>query len=86
MKYLLISGLLMIASSLFAQSDLLSEKITPLKTYDKDHFEEKEVSSVGECFPIKEGPLVTWIDIDGTHDLSLLYNYGSLTGVWVVYL
>jgi uncharacterized protein (DUF608 family) len=37
MKKLLIYGLLLISSGVFAQTGLLSEKITPLKTYDKDH-------------------------------------------------
>lgn len=39
-------------------------KIT-LIDYDEGHFQEREVKSVEECFPFKDTPTVTWINIDG---------------------
>jgi len=37
MKNLILSGFLLITSGVFAQTELLSEKITTLKKYDRDH-------------------------------------------------
>lgn len=45
--------------------------------YDKDHFEEKEASRVEECFPYREKPSITWIDIRGLHDVPIVEKLGS---------
>ncbi len=37
MKNLILSCFLLITSTLFAQTELLSEKIVPLKSYDSEH-------------------------------------------------
>jgi magnesium transporter len=51
-------------------------KIT-LIDYDKDSFEEKEVHAVEECFPYKEKPTVTWINITGLHEVSTVEKLGG---------
>ena len=33
--------------------------------YNETHFEEKEAEEIEECFPFKDTPTVTWINIDG---------------------
>jgi len=33
--------------------------------YDEAQFQEKEAETVEECFPFKDKPTVTWINIDG---------------------
>lgn len=45
--------------------------------YDEQNFEGKEVSSVEECFPFKQTPTVTWINIDGIHDVSIIEKLGK---------
>jgi len=45
--------------------------------YDEQNFEEKEVSSVEQCFPFKQTPTVTWINIDGIHDVSIIEKLGK---------
>ena len=35
--------------------------------YDEAQFQEKEVKTIEECFPFKDTPTVTWINIDGVH-------------------
>ena len=45
--------------------------------YDERHFEEKEAKSVEECFPFKDKPTVTWINIDGIHQLEIIEKIGK---------
>jgi magnesium transporter len=45
--------------------------------YDAAGFIEKEVGSVEECFPFKETATVTWINIDGVHDPSVIEKLGG---------
>jgi magnesium transporter len=44
-------------------------KIT-LLDYDPARFEEKAVERVEDCFPFKEAPTVSWINVDGLHDVE----------------
>lgn len=54
-------------------------KIT-LYDYDDAHTERRIVQSIEECFPYKELPSVTWINVDGLHDVAMLerlaHDYG----------
>ena len=45
--------------------------------YDATGFLEKEVASVEECFPFKETSTVTWINVDGVHDASVIEKLGA---------
>jgi len=45
--------------------------------YDETQFQEKEVKTVEECFPFKDTPTVTWINIDGVHDIELIEKLGK---------
>jgi len=40
--------------------------------YDEQKMQEKQVASIEECFPFKATPTVTWINIDGLHDVKLI--------------
>ena len=44
--------------------------------YNERNFEEKQVSTIEECFPFKETPTVTWINIDGIHQLDIIEKLG----------
>ena len=48
--------------------------------YDADDFEEREVSTIEEVFPYRDSPTVTWINIDGLSDVSLLEKLGQHFG------
>ncbi len=48
--------------------------------YDEKQFEEKE-ASVEECFPFKEKPTVTWINIDGVHEVNIIEQIGKHYGI-----
>lgn len=55
-------------------------KITVID-YDEEKFEEKEVETVEQCFPYKDKPTVTWINIDGIHDLAVIEKIGENFGL-----
>jgi magnesium transporter len=45
--------------------------------YDAANFLEKEVATVEECFPFKETATVTWINVDGVQDASVIEKLGA---------
>lgn len=45
--------------------------------YDEQHVMEKEVKTIDECFPFKNTPTVTWINIDGAHDADIVEKIGN---------
>ncbi len=45
--------------------------------YDKENFQEKQVPSIEECLKLKDTPTVSWINIDGLHDIELLEKLGK---------
>ncbi|KYK37005.1 MAG: magnesium/cobalt transporter CorA [Theionarchaea archaeon] len=51
-------------------------KIT-ITSYDQAHFQEKEVNSVEECLPFRDTSRVTWINIDGIHDVDTIQKIGD---------
>jgi magnesium transporter len=44
--------------------------------YDEQNFAEKQVSNIEDCFPFKTTPTVTWINIDGLHDIQIIEKLG----------
>jgi len=51
-------------------------KITCI-TYTAEHFEEKKVKSIDNCFPLKDKPAITWINVDGVHKLDNIEQVGK---------
>ncbi len=49
--------------------------------YDEKNFEEKEVKKVEECFPFKDKPTVTWINVDGVHQVDIIEKIGKHFGL-----
>ena len=52
-----------------------------LIAYDQDHYLKKEIESIEEALPLKDSPSVTWINIDGLHDIALIESIGSQFGI-----
>jgi magnesium transporter len=44
--------------------------------YDEVNFQEKQVAAIEECFPFKATPTVTWINIDGLHQVDIIEKVG----------
>lgn len=55
-------------------------KIT-IMDYDEARFQEKETKSIEECFLFKDKPTVTWINIDGLHQVEILERLGECYGL-----
>ncbi len=49
--------------------------------YDERGANEVEMEDVSECFPLKETPTVSWINIDGLHDTDLIARLGEAFGL-----
>jgi magnesium transporter len=57
--------------------DRKTEKVRiRLIDYDEEHLEERDLSSIEECFPYKEKSSVTWINIDGIHQPDIAETIG----------
>ncbi len=57
------------------QKKMDSVKITVLD-YDEQKFREKQVTKIEDCFEFKATPTVTWINIDGLHDVEIIEKIG----------
>ena len=44
--------------------------------YNESKCEEREIKNVEECFPLKHTSTVSWINIDGVHDLDIVEKIG----------
>lgn len=55
-------------------------KITLLH-YDETHFEERELKGVMECQPYKDKGGVTWINVDGIHEVEVIEKLGDYFGL-----
>ncbi|MFH1768575.1 MAG: magnesium/cobalt transporter CorA [Candidatus Omnitrophota bacterium] len=54
-----------------------SEKVhITIIDYDESSFHEKEIKNIEECFPYKDSPTVTWINIDGIHNVEIIEKIG----------
>ncbi len=51
-------------------------KITVMD-YDEKNLVEKEVASVEECFEFKDSSTITWINVSGVHDTSIVERLGE---------
>jgi len=49
--------------------------------YDERTFQEKEVAAVEECFEFKETSTVTWINVEGLHDVGIIEKLGNRFGL-----
>jgi len=45
--------------------------------YNEQNFKEKQVSNIEECFPFKDTQTITWINIDGIHDVDVIEKIGK---------
>lgn len=45
--------------------------------YDENQFEEKEARTIRECFPFKDKPTITWMNIDGLHQVDIIEKIGK---------
>lgn len=44
--------------------------------YDSKGYQEKQIDRLEDCFPSKDSPGVTWINIDGVHEIDVIEKLG----------
>ena len=49
--------------------------------YDAENFEMHEAETVEACFASKEKPGITWINVEGIHDISIVEKLGACFGL-----
>jgi magnesium transporter len=49
--------------------------------YDEAKFQESQLKTVEECFPFREKPTVTWINVEGVHDVEVIEKLGTCFGL-----
>ena len=49
--------------------------------YDDASFREKTTEEISECFPFKNTPSVTWINVEGLHQVDILEQLGGCYGL-----
>lgn len=54
--------------------------------YTKDHFEEKSIEQITECYHFRDTESITWINIDGIHDANIIESIGNHFGVHPIVL
>jgi len=58
--------------------DKKTEKIRiSIIDYNEKEIEEKEIKNIEECFSFKKKSTITWINIDGLHDIDLIEKLGN---------
>lgn len=48
--------------------------------YDASDLRERELESVDACFPLRDTSTVTWVNVDGLHDVELIRKLGDHFG------
>jgi magnesium transporter len=46
--------------------------------YDEENLKEKEIENIKDIIPLKEKPTVTWININGIHDVEIIKKIGDI--------
>jgi magnesium transporter len=64
-------------SLVFLGEKRVEETTITIINYDESQFVEKEVDELEECFPLKDTPTVSWINIDGIHQVDLIEKLGE---------
>jgi len=44
--------------------------------YDENQYEEREIKNIEDCFPYKDTPSISWINIDGVHQVEVIEKLG----------
>jgi magnesium transporter len=49
--------------------------------YSETSYQQKYAQKVEECFPFKETPTITWINVDGVHEIEIIEKLGKHFGI-----
>ncbi len=70
------------SETLVYTGDMKDEQINVnIINYDETNFLETRLSAVEACIPYKDRPAVTWINVDGVHNVPMLEKLGDCFGL-----
>ena len=49
--------------------------------YDESRFEEKEIEETEDCFPFRDSSSITWINVNGIHNVKIIETIGKHFGL-----
>jgi magnesium transporter len=49
--------------------------------YDKENYQEKLIENIEDCFYLRDSSTVSWINIDGIHDVDIIEKLGNRFGL-----
>jgi magnesium transporter len=49
--------------------------------YDQEQIAERELAGIDECFPLRDTPTVSWINVDGLHETEMLRHCANHFGL-----
>jgi magnesium transporter len=49
--------------------------------FGPEHYERKDLRRIEDAFPLKPGPVVTWLSVDGLHETAVLEHIGRQFGI-----
>jgi len=49
--------------------------------YDEMHFQDREIKTLDESLPFKDQSTVTWVDLEGIHQVKILEKFGECFGL-----
>ena len=49
--------------------------------YNAEEFQEKEMTDLGECSALRDSATVTWVNVDGVHDVEVIRRIGEQFGL-----
>ena len=64
-------------SVIYVNEKKVKEIKISIMDYDKDTLQERKVQQIEDCFPFKDTASVTWINVDGLHDVQLIEKIGE---------
>mgnify|MGYP001828445710 FL=1 len=45
--------------------------------YDENRYDERKIESIEDCFSYKDSPSISWINIDGVHQVDVIEKLGN---------
>ncbi|MFH1069080.1 MAG: magnesium/cobalt transporter CorA [Candidatus Glassbacteria bacterium] len=65
-------------SLVFIGEEKSHKPVIKIFDYDQDRFEEREERNLDQCMRYRKSDTVTWVNIDGVHDVELIREIGQL--------
>lgn len=64
-------------SLVFIGQQMMEQSALYCIDYSKDHLAEKPIKRLAELEPLRDSPTITWLNIDGIHDINLIREVGD---------